>query len=155
MPGPIRHGSGIRVGVRSIGLPSPLNQTGVPKPGGLYAANTFPNDLWAGPLASMLQTTMVENLAQRLPADTILADGGAIGASPDQIVEIQIFSFAPDASGTVKLAAQFGTRPTGKQDWNLSNFTASAAGGQTADTITAAMSQLWSQAANHLATMLA
>lgn len=155
VPGPVRGGTGIRIGVRGIGLPSAMNQSGVPKPGGAYAADTFPNDLWAAPLSAMLQTAMVANLAQRLPADTVLADGGAVGAAPDQLVEIQILAFTPDASGTITLSAQLAARPATKQDWQLQSFNASAAGGQTAETIAAAMSTLWGSAADRLAGMLA
>ena len=154
LPGPVRGGTRMRIGVRSIGLPSAMNQAGVPKPGGAYAADTFPNDLWAAPLAAMLQTAMVENLAQRLPADTVLADGGAIGATPDQLVEVQILAFTPDSSGNVTLSAQLAARPATKQDWQLQSFTATAAGGQTAQTIAAAMSTLWGEAADLLARML-
>ncbi len=155
IPGPVRGGTGMRIGVRSIGLPSAMNQSGVPKPGGAYAADTFPNDLWAAPLSAMLQTALVENLAQRLPADTVLADGGAIGAAADQFVEVQVLAFTPNSSGNITLSAQLATRSTTKQDWQLQSFTATATGGQAAETIAAAMSALWGEAADRLASMLA
>lgn len=154
IPGPVQGGDGTRISVRSIGLPSALNQPGVPEPGPANTANSFVNDLWAAPLAAMLQTSMVENLAQRLPADMILADGGAIGATPDKFVEIQVLGFSPDATGTVTLQAQLAIRPFNSQDWTLKSFQASMPGGLTAETITACMSQLWGQAANQIAMML-
>lgn len=154
VPGAIQGGTGVRIAVRSIGLPGALSQPGIPEPGPATAANTFQNDLWAAPLASMLQTSMVENLAQRLPKDTVLADGGAIGAMPDQYIEIQILAFSPDASGLITLKAQLAIRPVNNQDWTLKNFSARAQGGDTAATITACMSQLWSQVADQLAAML-
>ena len=153
--GPVKGGTGIRLGVRSIGLPGALSQPGVPAPGPANAANTFPNDLWAAPLGRMLQTSMVENLSQRLPRDTVLADGGAIGAMPDQYIEIQILNFAPDASGLVTLKAQLAIRPVNSLNWTLENFSTSAAGGDTASSITACMSMLWGQMADKLAAMLA
>lgn len=152
--GPVKVGTGGKVGVRNIGLPSALSQTGVPEPGGAYAANTFPNDLWAAQLAEMLQIVMVENLAQRLPNDTILADGGAIGEAPDQLIEIQILGFTLNAIGDISLSAQFATRPSASQNWQFQNFQSKAAGGQTAETIVATMSYLWGEAANSLADML-
>lgn len=154
VPGPVQGGKAVKISVRSIGIPSALNQPGVPEPGPGTAANGFTNDLWAGPLATMLQTTMVEDLAQRLPQDIVLADGGAIGVTPDQFVEIQILNFSPDASGLVTLNAQLATRPANLMDWKLKNFQASATGGETAATITACMSQLWGQVADQLAMML-
>lgn len=154
VPGTPLGGTGRRIAVRSIGLPSALIQSGIPKPGGVNTADSFPNDLWAGPLAAMLQNAMVRDLAQRLPADIILAEGGAIGAAPDQLVEIQVLSFTPDASGNITLAAQLATRPATAQNWQLQSFSANAPGGQDAQSIAAAMSQLWGQAADHLASML-
>lgn len=153
--GPIKGGTGIRLGVRNIGLPGALSQPGVPSPGPANAANTFPNDLWAAPLAAMLQTSMVENLSQRLPQDTVLSGGGAIGAMPDQYIEIQILGFSPDSSGLITLKVQLAIRPANNLNWTLKNFSASAQGGKTANTITACMSELWGQAADQLALMLA
>lgn len=154
MPGPVQGGHNTKISVRTIGLPSALNQPGVPEPGPANTANSFINDLWAAPLAAMLQISMVENLAQRLPGDMILADGGAIGATPDEFVEIQILAFSPDAAGTITLQAQLAIRPFNSQNWTMTNFKTSAPGGLTAGTITACMSQLWGQAADQLATML-
>lgn len=154
VPGAIQGGTGIKLAVRSIGLPGALSQPGVPEPGPATAANTFPNDLWAAPLAAMLQISMVENLAQRLPKDTVLADGGAIGAMPDQYVEIQVLDFSPNTSGLVTLKTQLAIRPVNQQNWTLKNFSTSAQGGDTAATITACMSQLWGQVADLLAAML-
>ena len=154
LPGQARGGAGQRIGVRSIGLPVALNQSGVPKPGGAYAAEAFANDQWAAPLAQLLQTAMVQDLAQRLPGDNVLADGGAIGAAADLLVEIQVLQFAPDAAGKVTLSAQLATRPAKQQQWQLQSFTATAPGGATAQAIAAAMSSLWGQAADRVAEML-
>jgi uncharacterized lipoprotein YmbA len=151
VPGAARGGTGARVGVRSVGLPGYLNQSGLPMPGGAYELDSFPNDLWAGSLAPMLQAAMVQDLTQRLPADTVLADGGAIGAAPDVVVEIQVLRFEPDAAGTVTLTAQLAARPATSHDWRIQNFTATAPGGTTPLGIVAAMSTLWGQAADAVA----
>lgn len=154
LPGAVRGGNGTRIGVRNISLPGALAQTGLPQPGGAYDLNTYPNDLWAAPLADMLQTTMVQNLAQRLPGDEILSSGGAIGAQPDVYVEINILAFAPDAAGNIALQAQLATRPAAGQNFTVRNFTATAPGGTTPDGLAAAMSTLWAQAADTVAGML-
>lgn len=153
-PGAMRAGAGQRIGVRSVGVPAGLSGNGLPMPGGTYDANSFANDLWAAPLADMLQTTMVQNLAQRLPGDILLASGGAVGTPPDIYVEINIFTFAPDASGNITLQAQLATRPVKGQDWKVQKFSASAAGGAKPETIAAAMSTLWGQAADVVAGMV-
>jgi uncharacterized lipoprotein YmbA len=152
--GAIRGGTGLRIVVRNIDIPAALGQPGLPKPGGAYEANSFANNVWAAPLAGMLQTTLVQNLAQRLPGDSVLAGGGAIGAAPDIYVEINVLAFSPDASGNIALQAQLATRHATAQDWQLKNFAASAAGGTEPEGIAAAMSALWGQAADAVAGMV-
>jgi uncharacterized lipoprotein YmbA len=155
VPGAVRGGTGVHIGVRGIGVPSALAQSGLPQPGSVYEANNFANDIWAAPIGSMLQTTMVQNLAQRLPGDNVIGSGGAIGAASDIYVEINILAFSPDATGNITLQAQLATRPVATPaDWQLRNFTASAQGGSTPEGIAAAMSALWGQAADVVAAMI-
>ena len=152
--GRLRGGNGLRIGVRGIGVPADLAQNGLPAPGSPYEANSFGNDIWAAPVAGMLQSVMVQNLAQRLPGDVVLAQGGAIGAVPDIYVEIDILRLTPDAAGNVSLQAQFATRHAAAQDWHEQNFAATLAGGTTPEGIAAAISALWGQAADALAGMV-
>ena len=154
VPGAVRGGTGARIGVRSIGVPAALAQSSLPMPGSAYEANSFSNDQWAGSLPAQLQSTMVQNLAQRLPGDLVIASGGTIGAAPDIYVEINVLAFSPDASGNITLQAQLATRHANAQDWQLQNFRSSAAGGNTPDGIAAAMSTLWGQAADYVAEMI-
>ena len=155
VPGAVRGGNGQRIGVRRIGVPGALAQSSLPMPGTAYQANSFANDQWAAPLPTLLQTAMVQNLAQRLPGDTVLANGGTIGAAPDVFAEINILAFSPDESGNITLQAQIAIRPANTQDWKLQTFRASAAGGSTPDGIAATMSTLWGQTADAVAGMLA
>jgi uncharacterized lipoprotein YmbA len=152
--GTILGGTGLHIVVRSISVPAALGQSGLPRPGGVYDANAFANDVWAAPIAGMLQSTMVQNLAQRLPGDDVLAGGGAIGAAPDIYVEINVLAFAPDATGNISIQAQLATRHAAAQDWQFRNFVASAAGGLQPEQIAAAMSSLWGQAADAVAGMI-
>jgi len=154
VPGAILGGSGLHIVVRSISVPAALGQSGLPKPGGTYDANSFANDVWAAPLAGMLQSTMVQNLAQRLPGDDVLAGGGAIGAAPDIYVEINVLAFAPDATGNILIQAQLATRHATAQDWQFKNFASSTAGGLLPEQIAAAMSTLWGQTADAVAGMV-
>jgi uncharacterized lipoprotein YmbA len=148
VPGTVRGGDGKRIGVRNVGIPGDLDQNNLAHPGDAYQLNPYANDLWAAPLASMLQTVMVQDLGQRLPGDTVLQDGGAIGAAPDVYVELQVLRFVPDASGNVTLQAQIGTRLVSSQDFKLQDFTATAPGGNTPEGLAAAMSTLWGQLAD-------
>lgn len=148
VPGAVRGGDGKRISVRNVGIPGDLDQNNLARPGDAYQLNAYANDLWTAPLASMLQTVMVRDLAQRLPGDTVLQDGGAIGAAPDVYVEIQVLRFVPDATGNVTLQAQIGTRPSSAQDFRLQDFAATAPGGNTPEGLAAAMSTLWGQLAD-------
>jgi uncharacterized lipoprotein YmbA len=155
--GATRAGTGARLGVRAIGLPQELlTQPALPAPSGPYALNTSPNDLWAGPLAAMLQAAMVQDLQQRLPADTVLADGGAVGAPADKLVEIEVFALGVDETGLVTLSAQLAVRPaaTPQSGWQLRNFGSAAPGGTTPEGVAAAISTLWGEAADQLAGMV-
>lgn len=151
VPGAVRGGDGKRIGVRNVGVPGDLDQNNLIRPGDAYQLNAYANDLWAAPLASMLQTVMVRNLSQRLPGDTVLQDGGAIGAAPDVYVELQVLRFVPDATGVVTLQAQIGTRPASDQTFKLQDFSATAPGGDTPEGLAAAMSTLWGQLADAVA----
>jgi uncharacterized lipoprotein YmbA len=156
LPGPARNGITPRISVRSIEIPGYLDQTGIARPTGNYQFSSSANALWAQPLATMLQTVMVQNLAQRLPDATIIASGGAIGAPTDILVEINLLRFDPDPSGDIQLTAQFAIRAaTGQPNWQIQTFSANAApsGPNTADTV-AAMSKLWAAAADQLASRI-
>jgi len=157
VPGAVDGGVTRRIGVRALSIPGYLDQGGVPKIGGAYQFASYANDLWAEDLADMLQTVMVEDLAQRLPAATVIGTTGAIGAPSDARVEINVLRFDPDPSGTVVLSAQIAIEDgTTSAVRRISAFTAraAAAGAAPAD-IVAVMSALWGQAADRVAQMLA
>jgi uncharacterized lipoprotein YmbA len=92
--------------VRSIGVPSYLNQSGIAEPSNAYQFNASADDLWAEPLPEMLLSVLVENLAQRLPQMTVTGSDGAIGEPPGLVLEVNLLRFDPDASGRITLIAQ-------------------------------------------------
>jgi uncharacterized lipoprotein YmbA len=153
LPGPAHDGITPRIAVRSIEIPGYLDQTNIAQPAGTYQFSSSANALWAQPLATMLQSVMVQNLAQRLPDATIIASGGAIGAPTDILVEINLLRFDPDPSGNIQLTAQFAIRAaSGQPNWQIQTFSANATptGPTTAEAV-AAMSKLWADAADQLA----
>jgi len=77
IPGAIRTGITARIGVRGVSIPGYLDQTGIVRVSGAYQFDTYANELWAEPLAGMLQAVLVQDLAQILPGTTVLASGGA------------------------------------------------------------------------------
>lgn len=157
LPGLPRSSAPVQIGLRSIGIPGYLDQNAIARPSGGDEFDSFANALWAAPLAGMLQSVMVQNLAQRLPDATVLATGGAIGAPARLLVEINVLRFDPDASGNIQLTAQIAIRDaSGAPDWRIQTFSTQAplAAPQPAD-IVAVMTTLWAKAADQLASRIA
>lgn len=94
--GPARQTPPQSLQVRNIGLPGYLGQDGIPEPSGQYQFAASISNLWAEPLAQMLQTVLVENLSQRLPQMTVTASSGMIGAPANFLVEVNVLDFDPD-----------------------------------------------------------
>jgi uncharacterized lipoprotein YmbA len=155
LPGIPRNGVTARIGVRSIGIPGYLDQTAIARPSGGYQFNSFANQLWAESLGGMLQSVMVQNLAQRLPDATVLASGGAIGAPAAWLIEINLLRFDPAPSGDIILTAQIAIRPaTTTTHWQIQTFSAHATPtGPGAADIVAAMTKLWAAAADQIASI--
>lgn len=156
VPGAADPGVTGRISVRSISIPGYLDADGIAKPGGPYQYNSFANALWAEPLADLLQSAMVQDLAQRLPQAVVIGAGGAIGAPADRIVEINVLRFDPDASGHIVLIAQAALRsPDAGGTAVTRSIRLTAPCGAAPGDIAAAMSALWGQAADTLASALA
>ena len=108
-----------------------------------YRLDVLVNDWWGEPLAPMLSRVLVEELGQRLPQSTVIADNGAVTARPDATVEVNIQRLDEDAAGSLVLQAQAAVRATGRSQPELRNFrfsvppTSSGVGGEVAAISTA------------------
>jgi uncharacterized lipoprotein YmbA len=154
-PGPVHDSAPLSIVVRGIGLPGYLDQTGIAKPAGAYEFASYANALWAEPLGDMLQSVMVQDLAQALPEATVTASGGAVGAAPGVLVEINILRFDPDPYGRMRLLAQVAVK-TGPERTlcGAKTLQSSAAPDAGVTGIVAAMSGLWAGAAGQVADMV-
>jgi uncharacterized lipoprotein YmbA len=155
MPGaPVNIAAGT-VLVRGVTIPGYLDQTNnVQKPGAAFEVNSFDNAEWAEPLADMLQAVMVQDLAQRLPAATVISDG-ALGppARINVAIDVQRFDFDPD--GTIRLIAQLAVK-AGNGGWVTTTYQAAATpAGTDAGAVAATMSGLWGAAADRISAMVA
>jgi uncharacterized lipoprotein YmbA len=143
--------------VRDIGIPAYLNQDGIAEPSGQYQFISAANDLWAEPLAQMLQSVLVQNLTQRLPQTTITASSGMVGTPADLLVEVNILRFDPDATGRVTLIAQTALKQAADgrflstKTWQSSAMPA----GADMPSMMAAMSALWARLADTVANDIA
>ncbi len=156
IPGSVLDQAKLTISVRSINIPGYLDQNNIIKPGSTYTLNSFNNAQWAEPLADMLRAVMVQNLSQRLPG-AIVVSAGAIGAPADFIVEIDVQRFDFDPSGDINITTQLAVKPAASgASWTTQKFTADAA--PASDDVTGiimVMSQLWADAADRVAGMIA
>jgi uncharacterized lipoprotein YmbA len=71
-----------------------------------YRLAVMQNDWWGESLSAMLSRILVEELSQRMPHSTVLASSGAVIASPDATVELNVQRLDEDAAGRLVLEAQ-------------------------------------------------
>jgi hypothetical protein len=71
-----------------------------------YRLDVMSNDWWGEPLSSMLSRVLTEELGQRLPQSTVIGETGAVSASPDATIELNVQRLDEDAAGNVVLQAQ-------------------------------------------------
>jgi uncharacterized protein len=154
--GPTVTGGPPAVEVRTISIPGYLDRQGIVKRAGDFSLDIHTNDIWAEPLADMLQATLVEDLTQRMPRTTVIGSGGSIGANANLIVETNILRFDPNPDGTLTLQAQVAVRD-GESLLIIVTRTIQETGPANEPVvanIVASMSTLWGAAANDIATLL-
>jgi uncharacterized lipoprotein YmbA len=96
----------LEVELRRPGLPGYLDRPQIVRreqPGRLEFSGA---DRWGAPLENMVGSTLAQNLAQRLPSAHVYTESGAISASPDAQVEMEIQRFELTEHGSVELVAQ-------------------------------------------------
>ncbi len=152
LPGPVLDSAPQSIRVRNISIPGYLDQDNIAKAGTAYQFASFSNALWAGPLADMLQSTLVENLTQRLPQTTVTSSAGVIGAPAGLLIEINVLRFDPDPSGSITLIAQIALKNS-DGSFRLTKTIQSTATPPTEDAAgtAAAMSTLWAGLSNQIA----
>jgi len=64
------------------------------------------NDWWGEPLGAMLSRVLIEELGQRLPQSVVIGESGAVTASPDATIELNMQRLDEDAAGNLVLQAQ-------------------------------------------------
>lgn len=156
IPGAIHSNAPFTVGVRGISIPGYLNQDGIAKNSGDYQFGVYGNELWADRLGDMLQSAMVQDLAQRLPTATVIGSGGSIGVSSDVLVEINVLRFDPDSTGKIILTAQFAIKSGSTRSlWATRTFENSTTpDNANVSDIVAKMSLLWASLSDQIADLI-
>jgi uncharacterized protein len=126
-PGAVQPGGLKVVLVQQIAVAHFLERSQIVRSSENYRLDVMSNDWWGEPLAPMLNRVLVEELGQRLPQSTVIADNGAVSARPDATVEVNIQRLDEDASGNLVLQAQAAVRATGQSQPELRNFRFSVA----------------------------
>jgi len=98
------------VELRRVGVPGYLDRSEIVRAGPGSRLEVLRNVRWGEPLGGMVSRVLAEDLAQRLPGSTVLADAGAIRLAADTAVETELQRFEADPSGAVELAAQVAFR---------------------------------------------
>jgi uncharacterized protein len=121
-PGAAQIGGPRVVLVQQVAVAHFLERSQIVRSSENYRLDVMSNDWWGEPLAPMLNRVLVEELGQRLPHSTVIADNGAVSARPDATVEVNILRLDEDAAGTLVLQAQAAVRATGQSQPELRNF---------------------------------
>ena len=121
-----------------------------------YRLDVMSNDWWGEPLGAMLSRVLVDELGQRLPQSTVFAESGAVTASPDATIELNVQRLDEDASGVLVLQAQASVIFKGRANPVVKGFrfTVSPAGAGTPPEV-AAISTALGQLADGIAAMVA
>jgi uncharacterized lipoprotein YmbA len=121
-PGPTVGGAPRVVVVQQIALARYLERSQIVRSSENYRLEVLSNDWWGEPLAAMLGRVLVDELGQRLPQSTVLADTGAVSARADATLELNILRLDEDGSGRLVLEAQAAVRFTGHKEPVLRGF---------------------------------
>jgi uncharacterized lipoprotein YmbA len=95
-----------RIELREIALAHYLERSQIVRSSEDFRLDVLGNDWWGEPLDAMVSRVLVQELSQRLPSSTVFAENGAITATPDASVELNIQRFDEDRSGALVLLAQ-------------------------------------------------
>ncbi len=153
--GPVQSGGPKVIVLQQIATAHYLERSQIVRSSENYRLDVMSNDWWGEPLSAMLSRVLTEELGQRLPQSTVIGETGAVSASPDATIELNVQRLDEDAAGNVVLQAQASVSSKGRAAPVLRSFrfvmTPPAAGIQGEVT---AISTAVGQLADGLASML-
>jgi uncharacterized protein len=122
IPGTPQSGAPKVIALQQISTAHYLERTQIVRSSENYRLDVMSNDWWGEPLSAMLSRVLVEELGQRLPQSTVIGESGAVTASPDATVELNVQRLDEDASGNLLLQAQASVSVKGRGSPVLRNF---------------------------------
>jgi uncharacterized lipoprotein YmbA len=120
--GPVQSAAPYVIALQEIGLAEYLQRLQIVRSSDGYRLEVLANDWWGEPLSAMLARVLVEEVGQRLPQSIVISEAGALTASPDVTVALNIQRLDEDATGAVILIAQASLEFRGKRAPILRNF---------------------------------
>ena len=149
----VRSGAARNIELRAIGLPRYLERSQIVRSSEDYRMDVLPNEWWGEPLDAMLARVLVEEIGQRLPGSTVYSEAGAITATPDATVEVNVQRFDLNRQGELLLVAQIAVEARGPSTRSV-RFVKRPANTKT-PALVAAMSVATAYLADTIALMLA
>ena len=122
VPGAVQSGGPKVVALQQISTARFLERSQIVRSSENYRLDVMSNDWWGEPLSAMLARVLVEELGQRLPQSTVIGESGAVTASPDATVELNLQRLDEDASGNLILQAQASVSFKGRAPPALRSF---------------------------------
>jgi uncharacterized protein len=120
--GPVQRGGPKVIALQQISTARYLERSQIVRSSENYRFDVMSNDWWGEPLSAMLSRVLVEELSQRLPQSTVFSESGAVTASPDATIELNMQRLDEDASGNLVLQAQASVSFKGRPGPTLRNF---------------------------------
>ena len=94
------------IALQQISMPRYLERSEIVRSSENYRLDVMSNDWWGEPLGAMLSRVLIEELSERLPQSTVFGESGAVTASPDATIELNVRRLDEDAAGNLVLQAQ-------------------------------------------------
>ena len=120
--GPVQPGGPQVIVLQQISTAHYLERSQIVRSSENYRLDVMSNDWWGEPLSGMLSRVLTEELGQRLPQSTVIGETGAVSASPDATIELNVQRLDEDASGNVVLQAQASVSFKGRPGPALRSF---------------------------------
>src|ERR1700758_4312720 len=90
VPGRVQSGGPKVVALQQISTARFLERSEIVRSSENYRLDVMSNDWWGEPLSAMLSRVLIDELSQRLPQSTVFAESGAVNASPDATISLNI-----------------------------------------------------------------
>jgi uncharacterized lipoprotein YmbA len=106
VPGPPQPPGPSVIMLRTIGVAHYLVRRQIVRSSENYRVDVMANDWWGESLDTMLGRVLVQELGERLPHSHVYETTGAVTATPDASIEVELQRLDMDANGQLLLIAQ-------------------------------------------------